>query len=332
MAEASLARPEDSAARERTRLVSIVVVTHDSSAALAATLPALMATGAEVIVVDNASRDESVRLATAAGARVVEIHVNAGYAAACNRGIEVADPSAEWIGFVNPDVRLGPRELSALLADVPENIWALSPLTVTPGGTPQADAARRAPTTRFVAAMFLGLTRSRPPAPALVDARVGRYLYVEVLSGGSMFVRESALKRAGRWDDAFFFNGEDIDLSVRIGTAGGRLAVDRTVRVAHDKAHSSTDVETEARRLENARAYVTYFQIHGSPWQTAAVAGCAFAGCVARRIILGFRDRRLSMRGARAYARLFATMFTTVMQSFRGQAPTRPAHAEFLDA
>ncbi len=44
----------------------------------------------EIIVVDNGSSDDSAALAERAGARVVRLDKNLGFAAAVNRGIETA--------------------------------------------------------------------------------------------------------------------------------------------------------------------------------------------------------------------------------------------------
>jgi GT2 family glycosyltransferase len=58
----------------------------------------------EIIVVDNGSTDNSVDVARAAGARVIEMGSNAGFARAVNAGIEAA--GSEFIAIVNNDVEL----------------------------------------------------------------------------------------------------------------------------------------------------------------------------------------------------------------------------------
>lgn len=68
----------------------------------------------EVIVVDNGSADESVRVAAEGGARVIALKENRGFAYAVNRGIEAA--AGEWVAILNNDVRLPPEWLAGLLA------------------------------------------------------------------------------------------------------------------------------------------------------------------------------------------------------------------------
>lgn len=67
----------------------------------------------EIIVVDNGSSDDSAVLAERAGARVVRLDKNLGFAAAVNRGIETA--RADWVAILNNDVTLAPDWLALLL-------------------------------------------------------------------------------------------------------------------------------------------------------------------------------------------------------------------------
>jgi GT2 family glycosyltransferase len=68
----------------------------------------------EVIVVDNGSTDGAPELARERGARVESMGRNAGFAAAVNRGIELAE--SEWIAVLNSDVELAPDYFERLTA------------------------------------------------------------------------------------------------------------------------------------------------------------------------------------------------------------------------
>jgi GT2 family glycosyltransferase len=67
----------------------------------------------EVIVVDNGSTDDSVKLAEEHGARVIQLGRNLGFAAAVNRGIAAA--RSEWIAILNNDVTLDAPWLATLM-------------------------------------------------------------------------------------------------------------------------------------------------------------------------------------------------------------------------
>jgi GT2 family glycosyltransferase len=68
----------------------------------------------EIIVVDNGSTDDSAAVAERAGAKVVRLERNVGFAAAVNRGIEAS--KTDWIAVLNNDVTLAPDWLTTLLA------------------------------------------------------------------------------------------------------------------------------------------------------------------------------------------------------------------------
>ena len=69
--------------------ISVIIPVHDGGATLRqclASTAACVPPPAEIIVVDDASRDASSALATDAGARVLQLAVQAGPAHARNRG------------------------------------------------------------------------------------------------------------------------------------------------------------------------------------------------------------------------------------------------------
>lgn len=68
----------------------------------------------EVIVVDNGSTDDSAEFAERAGAKVLRLDRNLGFAPAVNKGIAAAQ--SEWVAILNNDVTLDPSWLEKLLA------------------------------------------------------------------------------------------------------------------------------------------------------------------------------------------------------------------------
>jgi GT2 family glycosyltransferase len=74
----------------------------------------------EIIVVDNGSTDDSAVVAAQAGANVIRLERNLGFAAAVNRGIEASH--ADWIAILNNDVTLAADWLATLLATVEKDV------------------------------------------------------------------------------------------------------------------------------------------------------------------------------------------------------------------
>src|SRR6266576_2014048 len=96
--------------------VGIVIVTHNSEAEIGPCLDAAASSGAEVIVVDNASLDGTVDQVRRRGAAVIANSRNLGFAAAVNQGIRAI--GSDQILLLNPDAVLetGIEPLSALCA------------------------------------------------------------------------------------------------------------------------------------------------------------------------------------------------------------------------
>src|SRR5438093_6790662 len=84
--------------------VGIVIVTHDSEAELRPCLDAALATGAEVMVVDNASGDGTLEQIWQRGVQVIVNPANRGFAAAVNQGIRAIQ--ADFVLLLNPDAVL----------------------------------------------------------------------------------------------------------------------------------------------------------------------------------------------------------------------------------
>jgi GT2 family glycosyltransferase len=115
----------------------VVIVTHDHAETLAACLTAvkgLEPAPARLMVVDNASADNSVEIAEkksgGLATAIIREAGNTGFAAACNRGI--ATTSQPWILLLNPDCAPRPDFVRRLLDAVvsrPEaaRIGAVSP-------------------------------------------------------------------------------------------------------------------------------------------------------------------------------------------------------------
>ncbi len=75
----------------------------------------------EVIVVDNGSQDGSSEAAEAAGARVIGLEVNRGFAAAVNRGVAVC--KTELLAVLNNDVEPAPDWLERLVSGLAPDAW-----------------------------------------------------------------------------------------------------------------------------------------------------------------------------------------------------------------
>ncbi len=201
------------------RGLSVVVVTHNSRDAVAAALPELyeqLAAGDELVVVDNASSDgtlEAVR-GIAPAAVVVETGRNAGFAEAANVGAQTA--SRELLVFLNPDATPAPGFVEAIRGGE----WdAWMGLVTAEGG--------RVVNTSGGVLHFTGIAWAGPD-------RIDGPRETAFLSGACLAMPRAAFERVGGFAGEYFLYHEDVDLSLRVRLAGGRLGVEPAAVVDHD--------------------------------------------------------------------------------------------------
>jgi mycofactocin glycosyltransferase len=198
--------------------VTVVIPVKDRVAGLARLLAALPDELGGRIVVDDGSADPAAIRATAeaAGARVLRHRSPLGPAAGRNAGLAAA--TTELVAFLDSDVVPEPGWLPPLLAAFADpavglaapRIVALPPIT---GWLGRYEAAR--------SSLDLG------PDPALVVPR-SRVAYVP---SAALVMRRAA---AGTGFDERLHVAEDVDLEMRMHTAGWRLRYVPAARVAHD--------------------------------------------------------------------------------------------------
>ncbi len=223
--------------------VDAVIVTHNSSEdirALAASQSTL-SSFRHLIVVDNASSDDTRAVAAEAGFDVVPQDVNRGLAVAINLGARRTHGPV--FALLNPDVRLaGPDDLPRLEGHLSDPaVGAVAPALVLPSGELQ-DSARRVPTPAdLVIRRFTGRQPDAVRDTGPVD--------VEWAVAACLIVRRTAFEQIGGFDERYFLYFEDVDFGVRLGSAGYRIRYDPTVSVFHDhRAASRSSVASAATR------------------------------------------------------------------------------------
>ena len=186
----------------------VVTVAYNSAAALRGMLGS-MPPGLGVIVVDNASRDDSAAVAEAAGARVIRNAANLGFGAGCNIGLAAAEK--EFVLLANPDTRLDAAAIARLVAaaDAFPDAAILAPMLCDEDG-----ARVRSWDVEQLHRRKLSRKRGAEPWPE-------GPLCAEFLSGACMLLRASD---GLRFDEAFFLFYED-DAICAAARAKGRSLV-----------------------------------------------------------------------------------------------------------
>jgi GT2 family glycosyltransferase len=179
----------------------------------------------EVIVVDNASREQEREALRAAGdISLVEMERNAGFGAACNAGAEHASAPLLW--FTNTDTlfdhRFSIKQVMEHFASH-RRCGAASPLLVHADGSVQESQVAPDLTVGWAVREGIGrsLRRGRHgDVRQRLDALSRPGGHVDVAVAAALFVRANAFQAIGGFDEAFFMYLEDSDLCRRLRAAG----------------------------------------------------------------------------------------------------------------
>jgi GT2 family glycosyltransferase len=162
----------------------------------------------EIIVVDNGSTDDSAELAERAGAKVLRMGRNVGFAAAVNRGIDAT--TADWVAILNNDVTFERDWLEKLLCST-ELDFATG--KILQAGDPSRLDGAFDEVSRGACASRCGY--GKPDGPAWNQPRRIRFAPMTA----AIFKRQ-LFRDLGGLDETFGSYMEDVDFGLRCAIAG----------------------------------------------------------------------------------------------------------------
>ena len=208
--------------------LSTVIVAHDSLSDLRRSLPPLvdqLDLQDELIVVDNASHDglaaELAQLAPAA--RLVALGENVGFAAGANRGVDEAH--GDLVVLLNPDAVVQPGWAEAIRAPWGGEWAGWMGLVLLEDGEAINTSGGILHFTGFGWAGQMDVPAASAPE---LPTEVG------FLSGACLAIPRATWHELGGFPEHFFMYCEDVDLSLRLRSRGGKVAVVPDARVVHD--------------------------------------------------------------------------------------------------
>lgn len=238
----------------------------------------------EIIVVDNASDDDSVWMVRNRfpDVQVVTNQTNLGFSVANNQGIALS--RGRYVLLLNPDTEVMDDALSQLItfADQHPTVGMVGPQLLNPDGSVQP-SRRRFPTltTALIESTWLqpmvvslqsrGLSRIlSTPIHRMLD----RYYMadrsenivqdVDWITGAAMFTRREAIDDVGPMDEGFFMYSEELDWCRRFRKEGWRIAYFPGAQIVHHVGKSSEQV-VAARHIHFQTSKVRYFRkYHGT--------------------------------------------------------------------
>lgn len=225
--------------------VSVIIVSYNTNKLLEDCISSAIKAGgsgieAEIIVVDNASTDDSVKMAREKFplAKLIVNKENMGFAHAVNQGLK--ESRGRYKLLLNSDTTLLGNAIKSMVEFLEQNptIGAIRPKIINPDGKLQKQGS--------------GFWRffKNPDAPHKL----------KWVSGCCMLVREEVIKDIGLFDENFFFYNEDVDYSRRMKRRGWELYYFPGACAIHLWGASSRDIDKLL--VERYRGKYYYYQKH----------------------------------------------------------------------
>ncbi|WFB35512.1 glycosyltransferase [Kiritimatiellota bacterium B12222] len=238
----------------------IVIVTYRSATTLETTLnDAMNIPGASVVVVDNHSDDESAALAMKAGATVISLKKNVGFAKAVNRA--VTETSSQDLLLLNPDCQMPAAVASQALTLLQENPKACCSPDLNHGGLiipgVQQGYSRRK--------IGIEIGEDTPVVPSrlqnLIQKTPGYHRKkCPWILGTALFCKRETFAAAGGLDEHYFLYMEDVVFGETLSRKGHPM-----LRVPACVTHiqqSGSNIPHAQRRQLLREARIQYARIH----------------------------------------------------------------------
>ncbi|SFU32921.1 Glycosyltransferase, GT2 family [Pustulibacterium marinum] len=212
---------------------------------------------AEIIVVDNASEDESVSMVQQKypNVKLIANKENTGFPKGNNMGVAIAE--GEYVCILNPDTVVAEDTFDKFLDFVKdkEKLGIVGPKLIDGSGRFLPESKRGIPTPWVAFTKFLELYRYAPKW-------FGKYYYmqldkdqvgeVEILVGAFMFMKRNLYVELGGFDEGCFMYSDDLDISYESMKTGYTNYYFPKTNVIHYKGESTNKDETFLRRFREA--------------------------------------------------------------------------------
>jgi GT2 family glycosyltransferase len=230
----------------------------------------------EVLVVDNASADDSVEMIETKfpWVKLIKSSENLGFSKGNNVAIRQAQ--GRYIALINPDVIVLPGCLDTLAGflDQHPKVGNVGPRVFNPDMTQQS-TCRRFPTlwNNFCSATALATTFTKSRVLAgehMWFFSHDRTIAVDVLVGCFSMIRRETFDTVGLLDENLFMYGDDVDWCRRARNAGWEVVFYPGARAIHDRGKITAPYPVRFA-LAQQRSVLYYWSKHHSYWRTLGI-------------------------------------------------------------
>ncbi|WP_040281097.1 glycosyltransferase family 2 protein [Psychroserpens damuponensis] len=211
---------------------------------------ALTSIDAEIIVVDNLSKDDSCEMVKRQFPKVKLIENSKNYGFSKGNNIAVKEAKGDYLCILNPDTVVAEDTFELLLkiSEANKNPGIIGCRLIDGKGQFLPESKRKIPTPSVAIKKIIGLTSSYY-ANDINETSTG---LAPVFVGAFMLLKTSVYKQVKGFDEDYFMYGEDIDLSYKVRQAGyNNMYVGATTAI-HYKGESTLKDKTYAKRFYGA--------------------------------------------------------------------------------
>ncbi len=317
VSESPFSRPEPS-------LLSVIIVSYNTRELLRECLESLQAqsfSNLQIIVVDNASSDNSAEMVREAFPEVCLIvnRENRGFGAGCNQGLRIAQ--GRYALLLNADIRAEPNALARLVA-----FMETHPEAVACGGQLRYPDGRIQPSCATELTLWAVFCEQSLLAKLFPRTRLfGGYwrtwwrfdatIETEQVMGACLMLRRLPEGGFPLFDEAYFLYCEDTDLCYRLRQAGGKLYYVHDAVFVHHLGASGEPQRAEMVILYN-RGKERYFRKFHGRWQ-ALLCWLLDRGGALLRWAIGSLLTLLTLGRVESYRRYARTFWRVLWASLR---------------
>ncbi len=269
--------------------IGIVIVTYNSRAEIGGCLDAAVRSGAEVVVVDNASTDGTIAEVHSRGVRLVANPTNRGFAGAVNQGF--AALATPYVLLLNPDaVLMGGLDELCAACRLPGAAAAGGKLVDGEGHAQIGFMVRQLPTPVILTMEVHLLNRIWPNNPVNrryrgLQLNYNNRIPVEQPAGAFLMVRREVWQKLGGFDESFFpLWFEDVDFCRRALDEGHQLYYVPEAVARHIGGHSISQLSVEKRRVYWYGSLLRYSAKHFRPGSFRVVCLAVVVGSLLRSV------------------------------------------------
>jgi GT2 family glycosyltransferase len=192
----------------------------------------------EIIVVDNASQDNSVYAVKKnfPTVKIIENKNNIGFSAGNNIGIKLS--KSKFILLLNPDTLVYPQTIETVLGYIQKHseVGAATCRVELPNGELDYSSHRGFPSPMGSLLHFIGLKKISKYS----STQVPNYVHeIDSLTGAFALIRREAGDQVKWLDEDYYWNGEDIDFCYKLKESGWKIVFIPEVKITHFKGSSA---------------------------------------------------------------------------------------------